>query len=323
MSVTLVGKHEKDSRANRDAYVSAMLEMMETDDKICHVDCDLMNCIATKKLLKAHPDRTFNAGIAEANAVGLSAGLASTGMNVFVHSFGIFASRRVFDQAFLSVGYSEWPVHIVGSDPGVSAAFNGGTHMPFEDCGLYMNVPNFVIVDPCDYVQLYSLTKKLAYCGSPSYMRMVRKGIVKVYDDGSDFEIGKGYQIREGGDVTLIASGILVDEALKAGEALEAKGISARIIDLPTWKPLDEEIILKAAEETGAIVTCENHQVATGLGSAIANLLAQKKPTPMEFIGVQNRFGQVGPADFLFDEYNLRAKDICGAVDKVLERKAK
>jgi len=321
MSFTLIGKHEKDSRANRDGYVAAMLELMAENDKVCHVDCDLMNCINTKKLLNAYPERTFNAGIAEANAMGVAAGLAATGLTVYAHSFGCFASRRVFDQAFLSIGYSELPVHIIGSDPGVTAAFNGATHMPFEDCGLYLNVPNFVVIDSADYAQTYSLTKKLADCGKPSYLRLIRKGFTTVYGDGSDFEIGKGYLLKDGSDVALIASGIMVDEALKAAEALEAKGVSARVIDMPTWKPLDEEIILKAAKECGCIVSCENHQVMTGLGSQIAYLLAKKLPTPQEFIGIQNRFGQVGPQDFLMKEYNLLAEDIVAAAESALARK--
>ncbi len=321
MSIELIGKHEKDKRANRDGYVAAMMELMEADNKVCHVDCDLESCINTTKLAKAFPTRTINVGIAEQNGMGVAAGMAATGLTVFMHSFGCFSSRRAFDQAFLAVAYEECPVHIVGSDPGVTAAFNGGTHMPFEDCGLYMNVPNMVIVDTADYAQTYSLTKKLAACDKPSYQRLIRKGFVTVYADGSDFEIGKGYELKEGNDVAIIASGIMVDEALKANEILAAEGIAARVIDMPTWKPLDEEIILKAAAECGCIVTAENHQVATGLGSAISNLLIKNSPVPQEFIGIQNRFGQVGPQDFLQKEYNLLAEDIVAAAKKAISRK--
>lgn len=321
MSDTLIGKHEKDSRANRDGYVSAMLEMMADNEKLVHVDCDLMGCINTGKLLAAFPAQAFNAGIAEQNAMGVAAGMAATGLTVFAHSFGCFAARRMFDQAFLSAGYSELPVHVIGSDPGVTAAFNGATHMPFEDCALYMTIPNAVVIDSCDYAQTYALTKQLAKSGSPSYMRLIRKGFTTVYADGSEFEIGKGVTLRDGSDVTIIASGILVDEALKAEEALAAKGVSARVIDMHTWKPLDEELILKAAEETGAIVTAENHQVSCGLGSAIANLLAEKRPTPLERVGIQNRFGQVGPQDFLMEQYNLTAADIVAAAEKAVSRK--
>ena len=321
MSITLIGKHEKDSRANRDGYVEAMLEMMAENDKLVHIDCDLMGCINTGKLLKAYPERTFNAGIAEQNAMGVAAGMAATGLTVFAHSFGCFASRRMFDQAFLAAGYSELPVHVIGSDPGVTAAFNGATHMPFEDCALYMTIPNAVVIDSCDFAQTKSLTKKLAADNRPSYMRLIRKGFTTVYADGSEFEIGKGVTLKTGTDVTIIASGIMVDEALKAEELLAKDGISARVIDMHTWKPLDEEIIIRAAQETGCIVTAENHQVSCGLGSAVSNVLTEKCLVPLECIGIQNRFGQVGPQDFLMKEYNLTAEDIAAAAKKAIARK--
>ena len=321
MSYTLIGKHEKDSRANRDGYVSAMLELMEQDSSMVHIDCDLMGCINTGKLQKAFPNQTFNAGIAEQNAMGVAAGMAATGLKVFIHSFGCFAARRAFDQAFLSAGYSRLPVHVIGSDPGVCAAFNGATHMPFEDCALYMTVPNAIVIDSCDYAQTYALTKQLAKQPEISYMRLIRKDFTTVYADGSDFEIGKGVTLRDGTDVTIIASGILVDEALKAEEALAAKGVSARVIDMHTWKPLDEELVIKAAKETGAIVTAENHQVSCGLGSAVANVLVEKYLVPQERVGIQNRFGQVGPQDFLMKEYNLTADDIVAAAEKAIARK--
>ena len=321
MSITLIGKHEKDSRANRDGYVEAMLEMMAENDKLVHIDCDLMGCINTGKLQKAFPERTFNAGIAEQNAMGVAAGMAATGLTVFAHSFGCFASRRMFDQAFLSVGYSELPVHVIGSDPGVTAAFNGATHMPFEDCALYMTIPNAVVIDSCDFAQTKSLTQKLAADNHPPYMRLIRKGFTTVYADGSEFEIGKGVTLKTGTDVTIIASGILVDEALKAEEQLAKEGISARVIDMHTWKPLDEELVIKAAQETGCIVTAENHQVSCGLGSAVANVLTEKCLVPLERIGIQNRFGQVGPQDFLMKEYNLTAEDIAAAAKKAIARK--
>ena len=322
MSYTLIGKHEKDSRANRDGYVSAMLELMEQDSSMVHIDCDLMGCINTGKLQKAFPNQTFNAGIAEQNAMGVAAGMAATGLKGFIHSFGCFAARRAFDQAFLSAGYSRLPVHVIGSDPGVCAAFNGATHMPFEDCALYMTVPNAIVIDSCDYAQTYALTKQLAKQPEISYMRLIRKGFTTVYADGSDFEIGKGVTLRDGTDVTIIASGILVDEALKAEEALAAKGVSARVIDMHTWKPLDEELVIKAARETGAIVTAENHQVSCGLGSAVANVLVENCLVPQERVGIQNRFGQVGSQDFLMKEYNLTAEDIVAAAEKAIARKA-
>ena len=321
MSFTLIGKHEKDSRANRDGYVEAMLEMMAENPKLVHIDCDLMGCINTGKLEKAFPDQCFNAGIAEADAMGVAAGMTAAGKTVFVHSFGCFASRRAFDQAFMSAAYAKLPVHVLGSDPGVCAAYNGGTHMPFEDCALYLSIPDAVVIDPTDYAMLYCLTKKLAASKKFSYMRMVRKNIIKVYEDGADFEIGKGITLKEGKDVTIIASGIMVDEALKAQETLAGEGISAKVVDMFTWKPIDEELIVASAKETGAIVTAENHQVNCGLGSAVAQVVAKNCPVPMEMVGVQNRFGQVGAQGFLQEEYNLTAADIVAAAKKAVSRK--
>lgn len=321
MNDTLLGKHEKDSRANRDGYVSAMLELMGEDKNIVHIDCDLMGCINTGKLQQAFPNQTFNAGIAEQNAMGVAAGMAATGMTSFIHSFGCFAARRAFDQAFLSAGYSQLPVHVIGSDPGVCAAFNGATHMPFEDCALYLSIPGSIVIDSCDYAQTYALTKQLAKYPGLSYMRLIRKGFTTVYDDGSEFTIGKGVTLRDGTDVTIIASGILVDEALKAEEKLAAKGISAHIIDMHTWKPLDDELVLKAARETGAIVTAENHQISCGLGSVVANLLTEQCLVPQERVGIHERFGQVGPQDFLMEQYQLTADDIVAAAQKAISRK--
>ncbi|MCB6366737.1 transketolase family protein [Intestinibacillus massiliensis] len=322
MSFTLIGKHENDPRANRDGYVNAMLELMQEDKSVVHVDCDLMNCINTTKLLKAFPEQTFNAGIAEQNAMGVAAGLAATGKKAFIHSFGCFASRRAFDQAFLSCGYSKLNVKVIGSDPGVTAAVNGATHMPFEDCGLYMNIPNCVVIDSCDYTQTYALTKRLAKdYDQISYMRLIRKGHKTIYGDGSDFEIGKGVTLKEGKDVTIISSGIMVDKALAAQELLAAEGISAKVIDMHTWKPIDEELIMASAKETGCIVSAENHQVETGLGSAIANVLVKNGPVPMEMVGIQNRFGEVGPEADLCKIFNLTAEDIVAAAKKAISRK--
>ena len=321
MNVKLIGKHEKDSRACRDALALTLNEMMAEDKSICYVDCDLTGCINTKQLLKNYPDRALEAGIAEANGAGVAAGLAAAGKKVFFHSFGTFSSRRCYDQIYMSAAYAGLPVHVLGSDAGVTAAFNGGTHMPFEDCALYMSVPEAVVIDPVDYAQINCLTKKLAASGKFSYMRMIRKGFTTVYGDGSDFEIGKGVTLKEGKDVAIIASGIMVDEALKAQEQLAAEGISAKVIDMFTWKPLDEQLILDSAAECGAIVTAENHQVKVGLGSAVANVVIKNNPVPMEMVGVEDRFGQVGAESFLREEYGLTAAHIVEAAKKAIARK--
>ena len=323
MNVKLIGEHKKDSRACRDGLALTLNEMMAEDKSICYVDCDLMGCINTKMLQKNYPDRAFEAGIAEGNGAGVAAGLAATGKKVFFHSFGTFSSRRCYDQIYMSAAYAGLSVRVLGSDAGVTAAFNGGTHMPLEDAGMYLSIPETTVLDPADYAQLASITRQLANVEGVSYTRFVRKGIIKVYDDGSEFEIGKGVVLHESDkDVaTIITSGIMVDEALKAYEALQAEGIAVRVIDMFTWKPLDEELVIKAAKETGAIVTAENHNVTCGLGSVVANCLAKNCPTIQEFVGVQDLFGQVGPQDFLMDEYGLRAANIVAAVKKAIARK--
>ena len=323
MSVTLIGKHEKDARASRDAIVTALEEMMDADPSVCYVDCDLMGCLNTKGLWKKHPDRALQAGIAEANAAGVCAGLAATGKKVFLHSFGTFSSRRCYDQIYMSAAYAGLTVHVLGSDAGVTAAFNGGTHMPLEDAGMYMSIPNATVIDACDYDQLYSVMYGLIHTEGVTYTRFVRKDVTQIYAPGSQFEIGKGVVLHESDkDVcTVVASGILVDEALQAYEALQAQGVSIRVIDMFTWKPLDEALLVKAAAETGAIVTAENHNTCCGLGAAVASRLAKNHPIPLEFVGVQDRFGQVGPQDFLMDEYGLRAADIQTAVKRVIARK--
>ena len=323
MKRELIAKHEKDSRACRDAFALTLKDMMAADKTVCYVDCDLMGCVNTKQLMAAYPDRAYEAGIAEANAAGVCAGLAATGKKVYLHTFGTFASRRIYDQIYMSAAYADLPVHVFGSDAGVCAAFNGGTHMPLEDAAMYMAIPHTVVTDPCDYAQLASVTRQAADCDCVTYTRFVRKDIVQVYGDGSVFQLGKGVVLRESScdAVTVIASGIMVDEALKAGELLEREGISVRVVDMFTWKPLDEELVVKCAAETGAIVTAENHNVTCGLGSAVANCLAKNRPAVQEFVGVQDEFGQVGPQSFLMDEYGLRAANIVAAVRRAIQRK--
>ena len=193
MSVKVIGKHEKDSRACRDGLALTLDEMMAQDKSICYVDCDLMGCINTKMLRKNYPDRAFEAGIAEANGAGVAAGLAAAGKKVFFHSFGTFSSRRCYDQIYMSAAYAGLTVHVLGSDAGVTAAFNGGTHMPLEDAAMYLSIPETTVLDPADYDQLASITRQLVNIDKGvTYTRFVRKGIIQVYGEGSEFEIGKG-----------------------------------------------------------------------------------------------------------------------------------
>ena len=197
MNVKLIGKHEKDSRACRDGLALTLNELMAEDKSIVYVDCDLMGCINTKQLVKNYPDRAFEAGIAEGNAAGVAAGLAATGKKVFFHSFGTFSSRRCYDQIYMSAAYAGLSVRVLGSDAGVTAAFNGGTHMPLEDAAMYLSIPTATVIDPADYDQLASVTKGLVNVEGVSFTRFVRKDVIRVYDEGSEFEIGKGVVLHE------------------------------------------------------------------------------------------------------------------------------
>ena len=325
MSVKLIGRHEKDSRPFRNALAETLDQMMAEDPSIVYIDCDLVSCVNTKRLFEHYPDRAIQAGIAEANAAGIAAGLAATGKKPFFHSFSVFSTRRCYDQIYMSAAYAGLTVHVLGSDPGVTAALNGGTHMPMEDGAIYLSVPGATVVDVADFDQFASVLRQLpGITKGITFTRFPRKGSIRVYDSGSEFPIGKAVTLRESGadSAAVFASGILVDEALRAQEALAAEGISVRVIDLFTWKPLDEETVVRAAQETGAVVTAENHNVVNGMGSMVANCLVRHSPVPQEFVGVQDRFGQVGPQDFLMDEYGLRAADIIAAVKRVLSRKA-
>ena len=305
----------------RDAYCNTLMELAEKDSRIMALDADLVSSSGMKPFFKAYPERAIQCGIAEANMIGVAAGLSLTGKVPFCHSFGPFASRRVCDQIFISAAYAKLNVRIIGSDPGVTAAYNGGTHMPFEDMAVLRGIPEITLIEPCDPVQLADVTRQLVDVYGVYYVRMVRKNATAIYAPGSTFEIGKGNLLRAGTDVTIIASGIMVEEALKAAEALAEEGVSARVVDMFTWKPIDMELIAKCAEETGAIVTAENHNIYGGLGSAVAEAAARTVPVPIEMVGTDDRFGQVGTEAFLRGEYRLNAQRIAEAAKKAIERK--
>ena len=221
----------------------------------------------------------------------------------------------------MSGAYAKMNVKLVGSDPGITAELNGGTHMPFEDMGIMRGIPTMTVLEPTDITMLENLLPQIADIYGMHYLRLVRKGTKKVYENGSEFELGKAVTLRDGGDVTIIASGFCVAEALEAAKHLEEEGIEARVLDSFTWKPIDEEAILTAADETGVIVTAENHNIINGLGSAVAEVLVKHKPVPMEMIGVQDLFGEVGKLDYLAEHFGPKAGNIIAGVKKALGRK--
>ncbi|MGD1818534.1 MAG: transketolase family protein [Pleomorphochaeta sp.] len=304
----------------RQIYCNTLIEAAKTNDKIMVVEADLMNATGTGPFKKAYPNRFVDVGVAEANLVGVSAGLSNMGKIPFAATFGCFASRRTFDQFFLSANYAKLNVKLVGTDPGVSAAFNGGTHMPFEDIGIMNTVPNLVICEPCDSVSLEKTVYNLIDHYGSSYMRLHRKGESTIYDKDEKFEIGKAKVLKDGSDVTIVALGfIMVPEALKAAKMLEKDGISAAVIDPVCVKPLDNELILKYAAKTNHIISAENHQVNSGLGSIIANLLAKERPTKMRMVGINEEFGQVGTLDYLKGYYKLTAEEIYKQAKEILK----
>ena len=309
-----------DPRAFKDLFSVMIPGMLDADPDLIYLDADLMSCIGVAKYAKTHPDRAINCGIAEANMVGIAAGLAAAGFNPICHTFGPFASRRVYDQVFLSAGYAKNDITVIGTDPGVTAAMNGGTHMPFEDVALYRAIPGSTIIDATDSAQLENVFPKLVALPGVKYLRVNRKANDLVYEAGSEFEIGKGVVLREGGDITLIAAGFMVGRTLKAAQLLSEKGIEARVIDMFTIKPLDEALVIDSAKRTGAIVTVENHNAVGGLYSAVSECLAAIQPTPMGRVAVEESFGEVGPADFLAERFGLTAEHIVSEAEKVLKR---
>ena len=305
----------------RQVYCDTLIEAAKTNDKIMVVEADLMNATGTGPFKKAYPNRLVDVGVAEANLIGVSAGLSNMGKIPFAATFGCFASRRTFDQFFLSANYAKLNVKLVGTDPGITAQFNGGTHMPFEDIGIMQTVPNLVITEPCDSVSLEKTVYNLIDHYGSSYMRLHRKGELTIYDKDEKFEIGKGKVLKDGSDVTIVALGfVMVPEALQAAKMLEKEGISAAVIDPVCVKPLDNELILHYAAKTNAIISAENHQVSSGLGSAIANLLVNERPTKMRMVGVKEEFGQVGTLDYLKGYYRLNATEIVAQAKQLLKK---
>ncbi|MEG1812162.1 MAG: transketolase C-terminal domain-containing protein [Clostridia bacterium] len=312
---------QMDPRAFKDVLGATIADILEKDPDAIYLDADLMSCIGTAKYAKSHPSRAIQCGIAEANMIGVASGLAAVGFKPIAHSFGTFASRRCFDQAFLSAGYAKNDVTIIGTDPGVCATFNGGTHMPFEDMAIYRALPTATVLDITDTVMLESVLRACMSRPGVKYLRVGRKQAAKVYESGSEITIGQAITLREGSDLTIIACGIMVHEALQAAQTLEKEGISARVLDMFTVKPLDEAALVDAARTTGTIVTAENHNRVGGLYAAVAEALARLCPIPVEYVAVEDEFGEVGPQDYLQKRFGLTAQHIVEKAHAALARK--
>jgi transketolase len=303
-----------DKEANKNIFGRVIEQLAAEDPNVVYLDADLMNSSGGYKFWKKNPRQAINCGIAEANMAGIAAGLSAGGKKPYIHTFGPFASRRCFDQLFLSVGYAGNSVRVFGSDEGVTAAYNGGTHMPFEDMALLRAVPHSTVIDISDGTMLEKLMRITKDMTGLIYFRFTRKSFPKIYSSDHTFTIGKGEVLRSGSDITLIACGLMVGESLKAAEILQEKGIKARVVDMFTVKPLDTELVVKCAKETGAILTAENHNIIGGLGDAVgAALLESSVPAKMHKHGVKDEFGSVGTQDYLMEHYHLTAADVAKA----------
>lgn len=305
----------------RKVYCRTMMEMAGEDRRVVALDCDLASPIGMSDFGKAFPDRMIDCGIMEANMAGIAAGMSARGCIPFAHTFACFQSRKCIDQIFLSAGFADLNAKYVGSDPGILALYNGASHMGLEDMGILMNVPNMTLIEPSDAVMLADILRQVKDTWGLFYIRMNRKDAAVIYDPSTSFEIGRGLVLRDGADVTLIASGMMVEQTLKAASLLEAWGIQAAVIDMFTWKPLDEALVLKYARETGAVVTVENHRMASGLGSMVANLLAENYPVPVGKIGVGNVYGEVGVLPYLLERFHMTPADIALKAKETLARK--
>lgn len=313
-----INKGNKDTRSG---FGAGLLEAGKRHPEVVALCADLLGSVKMDAFAAEFPERFFQCGIAEANMVGAAAGLSLSGKIPYIGSFAGFVTGRVYDQIRQVVAYSGTNVKICASHAGITLGEDGATHQIMEDIGLMKMLPNMVVVNPCDYNQTKAAAIAAAEYEGPVYLRFGRPSVPNFTEEDQKFEIGKAIRLNEGTDVTVIATGHMVWEAIKAAEELEKKGISVDLINIHTIKPLDEEAVLESAGRTRAVVCAEEHLMAGGLGETVASLLARKNPTPMEFVSVNDRFGQSGTPARLMKEYGLDAENVVSAVEKVLSRK--
>ena len=315
-------KIQVEEKEMREVFAEVMEELAQADPRVIYLDCDIINSIKMTKFAANRPDRTINCGIQESNMIGVAAGLSETGLIPFAHTFAPFATRRVMDQVFVSCAYARLNVRIIGSDPGITAGGNGGTHMPLEDIAVMRSIPRVTVIQPTDSIVLNDMLRQTKDLFGVFYLRLSRKKSEQIYLPGSTFEIGKANCLREGTDVTLITSGICVADACRAAELLAREGIQARVLDMFTIKPIDRNEIIRASQETGAVITIENHNILNGLGSAVAEVLTEEAPCRMIRMGVQDRFGEVGTLAYLKQLFHMTPEDIAANARRLVARKS-
>ena len=300
--------------ATREAYGKALVEIGAENPNLIVMDADLSKSTKTGDFLKVYPERFFNMGIAEQNLYGTAAGLALSGKVVCASTFAMFASGRAFEIIRNSIGYTGANVKVCATHAGITVGEDGASHQTFEDIALMRTIPGMTVVNPSDGVSTMKLMKQVCAFDGPAYVRLGRASVPVFYDESAEIVLGKGHELRGGQDVAIIATGIMVAEAMKAAEELAAEGIDARVIDIHTIKPLDEEIIVKAAQECGKIVTAEEHSIIGGLGSAVAEVVVKNCPVKMAMVGQMDTFGESGKPDELKGKYGMTAADIVAAV---------
>ena len=310
---------KQEKMATRQAYGKTLVEIGAENKNLVVMDADLSKSTMTAEFAKAYPDRFFNMGIAEQDLYAAACGLALSGKVVCASTFAMFAAGRAFEIIRNSIGYTHANVKVCATHAGITVGEDGASHQTFEDIALMRTIPGMVVVNPSDGASAKALLKQVIDMNGPAYVRLGRAAVPMFYDEAaaSELKLGKGSCLREGKDLTIIATGIMVNEAMIAAEELAAKGIDARVIDMHTIKPLDEEIIVKAASETGAIVTAEEHSVIGGLGSAVAEVVVKKCPVKMAMVGQQDTFGESGKPDELKAKYGMTAADIARAVESL------
>jgi transketolase len=306
--------------ATRTAYGAALAEI-GGNPNIVVLDADLSKSTKTDTFKKKYPERHINVGIAESNMMSITTSLAACGKTVFASTFAIFASGRAYDQVRNSIGYPHLNVKIGATHAGITVGEDGASHQALEDIALMRAIPGMTVISPADAVSTGALVKLAAEMVGPVYLRLGRLDVPVLYEENTKFEIGKGLTIKDGKNITLIATGFMVQQALEAAERLKAEGISARVIDLHTIKPIDTEIIVKAARETGAIITCEEHNIMGGLGSAVSEVVVRNAPVPMDFVGVEDQFGKSGKPQDLIVKYGLTPEKIVEKAKALLKRK--
>ena len=307
--------------ATRDAYGKALVELGEKNEKLVVFDADLAAATKTGMFKKAFPDRFIDCGIAVGNMMGVAAGMATAGYTVFASSFAMFAAGRAFEQIRNTIGYPHINVKIGATHAGISVGEDGASHQCCEDIALMRTIPGMTIINPADDIEARLAVFAAAEHDGPVYMRFGRLAVPRVFDDSYKFEIGKGVYLNKGTDVTIIATGLLVERAIQAAELLKNEGISASLINMATIKPIDRDIILDAAKTTGCIVTAEEHNIIGGLGSAVAEVVAEEYPVPVLRVGVEDTFGKSGPALELLEIFGLNAQNIVAKAKRAIELK--